>query len=209
MPDKAEVPMRKAFFYCPILLAFGVILTHCELNKEYRPRSVGDIIREVRPKVQPDRRLSVFRVDFTGDHNDWTLTGEVSSQEALDTLLAELKKNQPQAEFKSQVVVLPPKELEGEKYGIVRISVASQYRDAKFQSELINQAIWGWSFASFAKERAGTMCKCPMDTLDGCLEKVRSEALSHSSRRGAGGRRSLYGTYSAWFTRNLQLPRQL
>lgn len=135
--------MRNPSFRWLILPLLASLLASCELNKEYRPRSVGDIIQEVRPKVQPDKRLSVFRVDYRGDHGDWTLTGEVSSQEALDTLLAELQKGFPQAEFKNQVVVLPPKELEGEKHGIVRISVASQYRDSKYQSELINQALMG------------------------------------------------------------------
>ena len=135
--------MRKALFHIPILLAFAAALSSCELNKEYRPRTVGDIIKEVRPKVQPNSRLSVFRVDYKGDHGDWTLTGEVSSQEALDTLLAELKKGLPESHFKSEVVVLPPKELEAQRYGIVRISVASQYRDSKYQSELINQALMG------------------------------------------------------------------
>jgi len=70
---------------------------------------VGDIIQEVRAKVQPDKRLSVFRVDYKGEHGDWLLTGEVSSQEALDTLIAELKKGLPQAQIISQVVVLQPK----------------------------------------------------------------------------------------------------
>ena len=144
------------------LVLSGFMVSACELKQEYRPVNISDVVNRVRQKHQPDKRLAVFQVRYRGgDIVEFGLKGEVSSQAAKDELFAELKKDFPNRSFKDEIVVLPGPDLGNEPFGIVRNSVAGQYRESRYASELVNQALMGTPLRLLKKSEGWFLVQMP------------------------------------------------
>ena len=126
-----------------ILIIFVIFIFFIGCQSENRlPDKVTSIIEEVKKKYCPDNRLSVFDVTANIQNSKVVLQGQILSPEGKNELVKKLAKLQ-QYEIEDQLIVLPHPELNGNNYGIIRISTAQLRRNPGVKSEIISQAIMG------------------------------------------------------------------
>ncbi len=144
-----------------LVMLIGIWLPGCELNKEYKPVSTRDIIQEVRKKHRVNKRTAVFEVGFREMESQIHLMGEVSDPAAKEELIALYKKEFPHHQIDDKITVLPGPDFGPETFGVIRNSVASQYRQARYGSELINQGLMGMELRLLRKEEGWFYVQMP------------------------------------------------
>ena len=117
------------------------------------PTAVDEILRPVRERFAPDRRLAVF--DVTAEQTDQGLVvrGEVEQAAAKDAALQALR-SAGHAQIVDQVAVLPDPSLGPTALGLVRVSVANVKSRPSHPAEMASQAVMGWA-VRVLKRQAG------------------------------------------------------
>jgi len=108
---------------------------HIDMN------NIQQEISKLKKKFAPDKRTALFNISYKTKNNALTLLGETNIEIAKDTLVKELR--QIGYEVKDCVVVLPSREFEDNKFGVIDVSVASLRTEPKQEAELVTQALLG------------------------------------------------------------------
>ncbi|NIR52190.1 C40 family peptidase [candidate division KSB1 bacterium] len=140
--------MGRSFNYLLILV---LLLPGCK-SLEVELQQVQTVVHRVGKQLVPDKRHGLFDIKATAQGSRITLTGEVLSSDVSQTLLDSLRKAFPKLNFEDSIAVLPEGELSRTGFGIVKISVANQRREPRYQAELVNQAFLGTIVRVFKTE---------------------------------------------------------
>lgn len=122
-----------------ILIAFVVSLSACG-NKEHS-LPLGEKIVELKSIYAPDKRTSIFNVDFAERGGDIVLKGETQFPAAKDSLINFLIN--AGRTYVDSVELLPSQDLSGEHFGIVRLPVCNIRSLPKHSAELSTQSTMG------------------------------------------------------------------
>jgi len=102
---------------------------------------VNSILKEVKEKFAPDKRVAIFIVETNQHSNKFELKGETNLPEAKKYLEDALIKAGVSVD--DNINLLPSKELDGKTFGIINLSAANIRSDSDHPAELATQAILG------------------------------------------------------------------
>ncbi|MEX0685023.1 MAG: NlpC/P60 family protein [Balneolales bacterium] len=96
----------------------------------------------IRQNHVPDKRVAVFDVSYSGNDNQWTLSGETTSPVAFAELKEMAKKLLPSS-HKFNVEMLPSSTLGTRIKGVTYVSVAVLRGTPSHSSEMVDQVVMG------------------------------------------------------------------
>ncbi len=121
---------------------FVLFLTFFNLAaQEDKMNIINNIVNEIKTKYAPDKRTAVFEIAAADSGGIYILSGETNLSEAKEELIKHLEKtNIP---FQEKIVLLPSNELNGNIFGVVKLSVANIRTKPSHTAELATQALLG------------------------------------------------------------------
>lgn len=125
--------------FIPILIIAALLLSGCS-DPSREPTMLAPV-KELQKKYAPDKRTAVFSVMTYEKGKELVVVGEVEQQEAKEELLETLRKLYPTVI--DSVTVLPAKELGGNIWAIVNVSVANMRSEPAESAELGSQVLMG------------------------------------------------------------------
>lgn len=137
-------------------------------KNEYNKEQVTKIIEEVKQEFAPDRRVAIFDITANNNGKGLTLRGESNLPEANKRLIAALEKEGLQID--NAIRVLPDSTLQGNNFGVVRLSVCNIRSKPKHSAELSTQATLGTPLRIYKKEKDWYYVQSP-DGYLGWLDK--------------------------------------
>ncbi len=140
---------------CGFHLTGAVLLAllACKRIEKDLPPVLTTAVEGVRQKYCPDQRLCVFDVHVQIRGANLKLTGELSDTAAQRELLQAVKTAMPDFKVEDETRILPDETLpEGERFGLVRVSVANLRSRPAHAAELALQLLLGSSVAILKKE---------------------------------------------------------
>ncbi len=115
---------------------------------------IGDLIKEARLQLAPDRRTTVFNVHAETRGPVTILTGEIHSPALKERLLG-LLKEKGMTSIVDSITTLPQPSLGEKTYAVVSLSVANIRTKPDHPAELGTQAILGTPLRVLKKEEGG------------------------------------------------------
>lgn len=135
-------------------LIFLTILSYQSLSQEKnKMEEVNSIIKDVKEKFAPDKRIAVFNIMAEEKNNDILISGETNLPDAKSELTELLKK--AGFKFDDNVELLPSKKLGDKKYGVVNLSVANIRFKPDHPAEMATQSLLGTPINIFMQGENG------------------------------------------------------
>jgi hypothetical protein len=138
--------------FVSLLAAF--LLSACSREEKSTPADAAttDLIKPVKEKFCPDRRVAVFDIAVEKRGNDILLRGEVDNAAAKDELIAAVK-SKSSGVILDSVLVLPDPKLGDKTYGIIPLSVGNMRSKPGNAEELGSQVLMGMVVKVLKKQR--------------------------------------------------------
>ncbi len=160
------------------LISITIIAFSCSTTKIITSEN-SEFIKSIKNEYAPDSRVAVFNVKAVMKGKDLVYSGETTSEEAKNKLLAKTS-----YQFKGlrnivdNIKVLPAKSLGEKTRGVVKISVCNIRSKPKHSSELSTQAILGTPVRILKKENSWYYIQTP----DGYLGWVDAGGIIQMSK---------------------------
>ena len=153
--------MKRQIF---IILSLLIVISGCSLPKE-PPESFIAGLEEIKSTLAPDKRTSVFDIDYVYDDGKWTIQGETSIVEAQGEVTELVKKVFSEDDYNLNFQQLPPEEFGDTTNALVMISVGSLRRSPRHSSELVDQVLMGMEVKLIKKKSYWYLVQTPTDYL--------------------------------------------
>ncbi len=165
----------------PLFGAF-VIIFSCEKKDDSTLQNVEKIIQEIDKQYVKDKRTALFNISAKkGNGKSIIVAGETIFPEAKKQLMEKLIADNYL--ITDSVNVLPSSHLNGNKYGVVNISVCNIRSKPKHSAELATQAILGTPLRVYKKEGDFYYIQTPDNYLgwvdDGGLQLMNEKAFNN------------------------------
>ncbi len=167
--EKTAVVVFFSFFLSLFFQACGPSFDTTEITQS---------IRDVKMHYAPDKRVAVFNIEAKASPKGFILLGETNIEEAKNTLLEEL--NAKELRVIDSIEILPAKELEGDHFGVVRLSVGNIRSQPKHSAELATQAMLGTPLRIYKKSGGWYLVQTPDEYL-GWLDSGGLELMNEAS----------------------------
>lgn len=115
-------------------------------------------IEQVGQKYCPDERVAVFSIQAREGLKGIVLSGQTTSVEAKQALLARLQSLGP-VPVTDSIVVLPDPQLGEERWALARVSVADMRKEPSHKAELVNQVLLGHKVDLLRRARGWFFCR--------------------------------------------------
>ena len=102
---------------------------------------VNSILKEIKEKFAPDKRVAVFNIESSELDNKVLLKGETNLPEVKTELLKMI--DQTKIKFEDQIEILPSENLGDKKFGVINLSAANLRLKPDHPAELVTQSILG------------------------------------------------------------------
>ncbi|WP_341214435.1 C40 family peptidase [uncultured Wocania sp.] len=168
--------------FIKLLYTFIVLLifTSCKEKDAIEDNVLSDDISLVKAEYAPDKRVALFNVEAIKQKESYLLKGESNLPKAINALKDKLKAKS--INFIDSIQMLPSKELNGNIFGLVNISVANLRSNPKHSAELATQALLGTPVNLLKKEGSWTLIQTPDKYLawvdDGGIIEITTSDLS-------------------------------
>jgi SH3-like domain-containing protein len=142
-------------------------------------QNINQIIDDTKKKLAPDKRTSIFNVNFEKTSDKIILRGEVSNSNYKVELISELK-NRLKSEIIDSIEVLPSKKLGTKIYALVNLSVCNIRSNPDHPAELSTQALMGTPVKVYKEQGGWYLIQTPDEYLgwvddDGLALKTAAE----------------------------------
>ncbi|VAX15916.1 hypothetical protein MNBD_IGNAVI01-257 [hydrothermal vent metagenome] len=121
-----------------IIILFTTVLINAQSKNM---KTINTIIKSVKDKYAPDKRVALFNVEVKKEKKNLILSGETNIPEAKAELLDKI--NSKKIKVKDEIDLLPDEKLGDNIFGIVNLSVSSIRSQPKHPAELATQALLG------------------------------------------------------------------
>jgi len=141
-----------------ILLLLLIIPVYSQGNKNMD--AIQKIISEIKQKYAPDKRTALFEINVASVKEDEVIiNGETNLPDAKDVLIKELKKSG--YKLTDNINVLPDQRFGKNKFGIIKVSVATLRTKPDDPAELATQALLGSRIILLKKISGWTLVQTP------------------------------------------------
>lgn len=140
---------------------------------------VNETINKVKSEYTPDKRTSVFLIEYTFEGESLVLSGETDTKPALNALQRELQFKYK--DIQNNVQLLPEQKLGEKTYGIIAVSVSNHRTDHKHSAEMATQSLMG-TVVKVLKKKGGWYL---VQTPDDYLGWVDDEAVEECTKEKA------------------------
>lgn len=122
-----------------ILILISVLSINIYSQSEME--KVNSILKEMKEKFAPDKRVAVFNIESSELDNKVLLKGETNLPEVKTELLKMI--DQTKIKFEDQIEILPSENLGDKKFGVINLSAANLRLKPDHPAELVTQSILG------------------------------------------------------------------
>ncbi|MCX6549964.1 MAG: NlpC/P60 family protein, partial [Acidobacteria bacterium] len=143
---------------------------------------IDDILKPLRDRVAPDRRLAVFDITVERGAQGLVVKGEVERADIKQDVLAALGKA-GHSPLTDQIAVLPDPALGLSTAGIVRVSVANVKTRSSHPSEMGTQAVMGWTVRILKKQSGWYYVHTEPDQYLGWIEELQLAQVTEDARK--------------------------
>lgn len=126
-----------------LLIIFALSILSNNIYSQVNPDmdKVKSIIKNVKEKFAPDKRVAVFNIEVEQPEKKIVLKGETNLPEAKKELIKTL--DGEAIKFEDKIVLLPSKELGDKIYGVINLSVSNIRTNPDHPAELSTQSLLG------------------------------------------------------------------
>ena len=114
---------------------------------------VNSIIKEVREKFAPDKRVAIFNLEATEADNKVIIKGETNIPDAKSEFVKMM--NDADLKFVDEIELLSSEKLGDKKFGVINLSVANFRSKPDHPVELVTQALLGTPVKVYKKGEDG------------------------------------------------------
>ncbi|HMN24998.1 MAG TPA: C40 family peptidase [Ignavibacteriaceae bacterium] len=120
-----------------------ILITVLSINiySQSEMEKVNSILKEMKEKFAPDKRVAVFNIESSELDNKVLLKGETNLPEVKTELLKMI--DQTKIKFEDQIEILPSENLGDKKFGVINLSAANLRLKPDHPAELVTQSILG------------------------------------------------------------------
>jgi hypothetical protein len=145
-------------------------------------RLATDALAPVRERFAPDRRLARFDVTLDPQPHGLIARGDVESPAAREAAITALRAAAGPAVI-DRIAVLPDPALGEARFGVVRVSVANVRARPSHQSELVTQAVMGWTVRVLKTESGWYLVHTDPDGYLGWIEELQIARLTAEGKK--------------------------
>ena len=116
-------------------------------------KKVNSIIKEIKEKFVPDKRVAIFNIETTESGKRLVLNGETNLPKAKSELIKMTKESD--LKFDDQIEMLPSEKLGDKKFCVINLSVANFRSKPDHSAELVTQALLGTPAKVYKKGEDG------------------------------------------------------
>lgn len=124
---------------------------------------VNETIQKVKAEYAPDKRTSVFTIDYEFKDASIVLSGETDKSSALKALQRGLQFRYK--EIENNVRLLPDQKLGDKIYGLIAVSVSNHRTEPKHSAEMATQSLMGTVVKVLKKKGGWYLVQTPDDYL--------------------------------------------
>jgi len=128
----------KLFFVLFLIL----IISGCSMQKE-APEYFKSELDEIKSTWAPDKRTTVFNIEYTYEEGKWLIEGETTVVEVQKAVTELVQKTFSDDDFDLDFQLLPPDEFGDTTYALVNVSVGNLRRSPKHKAEMVDQVLMG------------------------------------------------------------------
>ena len=178
--------MRNTF---TALTYFLLLVVFISCTPENPPQAFLDQIDQIREKWVPDKRISLFNIDYKYENGTWYVSGETSVPEIKVAVSEALKQIPEMEDANLDFNLLPDASLGGTITALVGVSVANLRRQPDYSSELIDQVLMGMPLKMLKRNGYWVLVQTPSEYLGwitrGTIDSKDSEAMNswHASAK--------------------------
>ena len=132
-----------------ILFLINILLTNNYSQVNAQMEKVNSIIKEVKEKFAPDKRVAIFDLEATEFENKIVIKGETNLNDAKSDFLNMM--NKANIIFEDGIEMLPSEKLGDKKFGVINLSVVNIRSKPDNTAELVTQAILGTPIKVYKK----------------------------------------------------------
>ena len=136
-----------------ILFLVNILLTNNYSQVNAQMEKVNSIIKGVKEKFAPDKRVAIFNLEATESENKIVIKGETNLSEAKSELIKMTKESG--LKFDDQIEILPSEKLGDKKFCVINLSVANFRSKPDHSAELVTQALLGTPAKVYKKGEDG------------------------------------------------------
>ncbi len=125
------------FLFLLTIIAFNKM----ESQEKNQNEKVSQVIAKLKEQYAPDKRTSLFNIEYSVENNKVVLKGETNQPKAKMDLLQEVKELKYETE--DLIELLPAENLKDKSRGIINVSVANIRTKPDHPEELSTQALLG------------------------------------------------------------------
>ncbi len=129
--------MKKTF---KALLLFALAMTSCTVWAQ--KKDATQLLGDLKARVAPDARTAIWNVSCTTQNGMLTVYGTVGTQQQKASIEKELSTN-GFAQFNDNLIVLENEVPAHQRWGIVKLSIATIRSEARHAAEIATQALMG------------------------------------------------------------------
>ena len=147
-----------------IFLSLVLIVFGCSRQKE-PPESFKSELEEIKSTWAPDKRTSVFDIEYIYEDGKWTIQGETTIAEAQKAVAGLVQKTFSEDDFTLDLQLLPPEEYGDTTHALVNVSVGNLRRNPKHSAELVDQVLMGMELKLIKAKSYWYLVQTPTDYL--------------------------------------------
>ena len=132
-----------------ILIFFSLLLIFysCALQNE-PPEPFISELENIKATWAPDKRTSVFDIEYTYEDGKWQIKGETTSAEAQNAVIGLVHETFLEDEFSLDLQILPLVEFGDTTHALVAVSVGNLRSRPSHRAELVDQVLMGMEVKS-------------------------------------------------------------
>lgn len=163
-----------------IILCLVIIFSGCSLQRE-PPESFKSELAEIKSTWAPDKRTSVFDIEYAYEQGEWSIQGETTVAEAQRAVTVLVQKTFSEEHFNLDFQLLPPEGFGDTTHALVNVSVGNLRRNPKHSAELVDQVLMGMELKMIKAKSYWYLVQTPTDYLGwitrGSLQRLSDEDL--------------------------------
>ena len=161
-------------------IAIGLLLSCFACTSDTIPEAVTQTIANLKAEYAPDKRVALFNISPEQKGATILLKGETNLSAAKEVLLSQMKEKG--FEVDDQIAVLPSTDLEGQHFGVVRLSACNIRSKPGDSKELATQSTLGTTLKVYKQEGSWFLVQTP-DHYLGWLDEGGFELMDETTLR--------------------------